>query len=253
MTASSPRRRRTVPRRRVLGVGAAFAVAAAAGLRCGRDAARPPERAADPPEPRRGGVFRSLLDEEPATLDPITPSGGVGNQIAAFAYSRLVRFRVGRGARADGTLEGDLAEAWEQPDAATLVLRLRAAARFDPRPPTVGRAVDATDIVASWEAFAARGTYRTDLATAADKDAPILALRAAGDRVVALTLAGPDAQMLPTLASRFGLWVLPREAFAGGYDPALEARGSGPWLLERVQPSVGFSFRANPTWYAAPE
>jgi ABC-type transport system substrate-binding protein len=30
-------------------------------------------------------------------------------------------------------------------------------------------------------------------------------------------------------------------------------RGSGPWLIERFQPSVGFTFRANPNWYAAPE
>jgi ABC-type transport system substrate-binding protein len=75
---------------------------------------------------RPGGVLKSLLDEDPATLDPITPSGGVGNQLAAFAYSR--------GSFPDGALEGDLAVHWEQPDESTLLLRLRDGVTFDRRP-----------------------------------------------------------------------------------------------------------------------
>jgi peptide/nickel transport system substrate-binding protein len=238
-------RRRLFLAAAITGGGAALGIAA-----CSSPS---PHRAdtAGQSEPRRGGVLKSLLDEEPATLDPITPSGGVGNQLAAFAYSRLVRFRPVHGGPADGTVEGDLAESWEQPDEATLIFRLRPESRFDPRPPTDGRPVLAADVAASWDAFAARGTYRNDLAAAADRDAPILSLRDSGDRTVAVSLAHPDAQLMPTLASRFGLWVLPGEAFAGSYDPQTDMRGSGPWLLERLQPSVGLTFRRNPSYYAA--
>lgn len=209
-------------------------------------------RAATDSAPRAGGVLRGLLDEEPATLDPLTPSGGVGNQLAAFVYSRLFRFRPGQGAPADGAVEGDLVAAWEQPDPETLVLRLRDGVRFDHRAPTDGRFLSADDVVASWDALVARGTYRTDLATAAHPDAPVRALRATDARTLALSLAAPDAQLLPTLASRFGLWVLPREGLSGGFDPRLEMRGSGPWLLERNQPSAGFTFRRNPAYTLAP-
>ncbi|MGD9892479.1 MAG: ABC transporter substrate-binding protein, partial [Dehalococcoidia bacterium] len=204
-------------------------------------------------DPRPGGILKSLLDEDPATLDPITPSGGVGNQLAAFAYSRLVRFRPGRGSFPDGMLEGDLAVHWEQPDHTTLLLRLRDGVTFDQRPPTSGRALTAEDVIAGWQVMLDRGTYRSDLAHAADPGAPIVSFTADGDRALRLTLAAPDAQLLPTLASRFGLWVLPREAFDGGFSPQQEMRGTGPWLLEQRRPSVGFSFRRNPAYYGMSE
>lgn len=251
MRRAPPPRSSLLTRRRALAGAVGLGVAGAV-LACGRDA-RAPQVGSGVVAPRRGGLLRGLVDEEPATLDPITPSGGVGNQLAAFAYSRLVRFRPGRGAPADGTVEGDLALSWEQPDPTTLLFRLRDNARFDPRPPTDGRPVEAADVVASWDTFVARGTYRADLAAAADPDAPVVSLRAAGSQAIELRLAAPDAQVLPTLASRFGLWVLPREAFEGGFNSQTEMRGSGPWLLERHQPSVGLSFRHNPAWFRAPE
>jgi peptide/nickel transport system substrate-binding protein len=227
-------------------------IAGAALLNC----SSPSKKETPPPgssDARPGGILKSLLDEDPATLDPITPSGGVGNQIAAFAYSRLVRFRPNQSTFPDGTLEGDLAADWEQPDESTLLLRLRDGVTFDQRPPTSGRTLTADDVVASWQAMLDRGTYRSDLAHAADPGAPIVSFTAGGDRMLRLTLAAPDAQLLPTLASRFGLWVLPREAFDGGFSPQQEMRGTGPWLLEQRRPSVGFSFRRNPDYYGMPE
>lgn len=251
---SGPQHR--IKRRRLLTVAAGAGVPLVAGaalLNCSGPSSRDEERSSGTAEPRSGGIFKSLLDEDPATLDPITPSGGVGNQIAAFVYSRLVRFRPGRGSFADGTLEGDLATTWEQPDETTLLFRLRDGVIFDRRPPTNGRAQTADDVVASWQAMVERGTYRSDLAHAVDSSAPIISLAAGDPRTVRLTLAAPDAQLLPTLASRFGLWVLPREAFDGGFSPQREMRGSGPWLLEERRPSVGFSFRRNPDYFGMPD
>ena len=231
--------------------------AAGAGLSAivacsGKDGTPPPRTGDATADPRAGGILRGLLDEEPATLDPITPSGGVGNQLAAFVYSRLVRFRPGPRASVDGTVEGDAAERWEQPDESTLIFRLREGMRFAQRAPTNGRALVAEDVVASWDAFASRGTYRTDLANAADKEAPILSLTALDERTVQVKLAVPDAQLLPTLASLFGLWVLPREEFSGGFNSANQMYGSGPWLLERHQPGTGVRFARNPDFYLAP-
>jgi peptide/nickel transport system substrate-binding protein len=249
-------RERRIGRRRLLALGAGAGVPVLAGgalLNCSGPSRPEGTGAGTAIGPRSGGVLKSLLDEDPATLDPVTPSGGVGNQIAAFVYSRLVRFRTARGAFPDGTLEGDLALRWEQPEETTLIFQLREGVRFDRRPPTDGRPLTADDVVASWQAIVERGTYRSDLVHAVDSSAPIVSLTADGPRTVRLSLAAPDAQLLPTLASRFGLWVLPREAFAGGFSPQREMRGSGPWLLERRLPSTGFSFRRNPDYYGAPE
>ncbi len=196
-----------------------------------------------------GGIFRSLIDEEPATLDPIAPSGGVGAQLGAFTYSRLLRFKAGKNALADGSVEGDIVSRWEQPDAGTLVMTLRDGVKLDPRAPTNGRVLTAEDIVTTWETFAAKGTYRTDLANAASKDAPITSVRAVDGKAIEFKLAQPDAQLLTTLASRFGLWILPKEAFSGGFDTKTEMRGSGPWLLEKYTPAVGFSFKKNPNYW----
>jgi peptide/nickel transport system substrate-binding protein len=242
-----------IHRRRLLTLAAGTGGAALAGIAlagCGDSAPRA-QAPSSGTTSQRGGILKSLLDEEPATLDPITPTGGVGNQLAAFAYSRLVRFKPGRGAFADGSVEPDLVTRWEQPDEATLVLQLREGATFDRRRPTNGRPFTADDVVASWDAFVARGTYRSDLAHAVDPTAPITALTATDPRTVRLTLAGPDAQIFTTLASRFGLWILPREAFEGGFDPQNAMHGTGPWLLDRHQPGVGLSFRRNPDYYDA--
>jgi peptide/nickel transport system substrate-binding protein len=250
-----PKRMRHGGRRRVLSLMAAGvpAIAAASLLSCRESAPRTATTSVDSAtSPQSGGILKSLLDEDPATLDPITPTGGAGNQIAAFVYNRLVRFKPGRGAFPDGTVEGDLAASWEQPDETTLLFRLRDGVTFDHRPPTSGRPMMAQDVTASWDAMVDRGTYRADLANVADKSAPVLSFTADEARTIRLTLATPDAQLLPTLASRFGLWVLPREAFDGGFNPQLDMRGAGPWVLERRQPSVGFSFRRNPNSYGAP-
>jgi ABC-type transport system substrate-binding protein len=50
-----------------------------------------------------------------------------------------------------------------------------------------------------------------------------------------------------------GLWIEPKEAAAGGYDPSQEVRGNGPYLLEDYQPAVSFTFVRNPDWYAGPD
>ena len=247
----SPQRQR-IARRRFLAGAAVTGVAAAAMSMAGCDDEPRPTTGSTPTGPQPGGILKSLIDEEPATLDPITPSGGVGNQLAAFVYSRLLRFKPAKGAFADGTFEPDILSEWEQPDETTLVMRLRDGVRFDPRPPTHGRALAAEDVVLSWERFAAQGTYRADMANAVNKEAPVISVAAKDAQTIEMKLAFPDAQLLPTLASRFGLWVLPKEAFSDGFEPKTDMRGSGPWLLERFQPSVGLKFKKNPNYYGAP-
>jgi len=146
-------------------------------------------------------------------------------------------------------IEGDLAESWEvAPDGLQVTFKLRPEAKFDPRPPTSGRAVDSGDVLFSWKKFSELSSFRSDLSNAASNAAPIQSMSAPDARTVVVKLAFPDALTLPLLASAGHLWIQPKEA-DGGFDPRQDARGSGPWMIDSLRRSVGVEFKRNPNWY----
>jgi ABC-type transport system substrate-binding protein len=86
---------------------------------------------------------------EPASMDPNANSQSPAAQYYSLVYSNLLKF----GKTTDGTrppvsaITGDAAESFEtSPDGLTLTLKLRQNHKFDPRPPTNGRAMDTTDV-----------------------------------------------------------------------------------------------------------
>lgn len=200
-----------------------------------------------------GGILRGSLAKDVATLDPLTASSGETAQLASYTYSRLLKFKSGQGAFADGTLAGDVAESWEQPDDLTLILRLRPGMELDSRPPTNGRTLTTEDVVLSWQKYEEDSAFKGNLSHAANKFAPISSLRAIDDQTIEIKTAAPDAQLLAGLGFKFNLWILPKEAFNGGFDPSNTMRGTGPWLLDQHQSSVSFSFKKNPNYYGGPE
>jgi peptide/nickel transport system substrate-binding protein len=204
-------------------------------------------------EVKRGGTLKGSTQYDVDTLDAIRTKSFRTYAIAAFTYSRLLRFKTAVGQPADGSVEGDASDRWEQPDPTTLIMHLRDGMKLDQRPPTGGRVLTSEDVVLSWDAFAADSVYRADLANAANKDAPVVSLRATDPNTIEVKTAFPDATLLPSLAFGFDLWIMPKEAFNGGFDPATAMRGSGPWTLERYTSSVSWSFKKNPTYYGAPE
>jgi peptide/nickel transport system substrate-binding protein len=199
-----------------------------------------------------GGTLKVAVSWDIDSLDPLTTKKFTTWNIAAFTYSRLVKFKTGVGQFSDGSIEGDIASRWEQPDETTVIMKVRDGMKLDPRAPTNGRALTAEDVVLSWERFAADAVFKGDLSNAANKDAPITSLRATDASTIEIKTAFPDAILLPVLGFGYNFWIVPKEGLTGGFDPKTEARGSGPWLLERYQPSVGFNFKKNPNWYEAP-
>ncbi|MGD9895269.1 MAG: ABC transporter substrate-binding protein, partial [Dehalococcoidia bacterium] len=204
------------------------------------------------PAPKPGGIYRTLQDEDLASFDPLEARTAITNTIAGFAYSRLLKFKMGEGRLADGTLEADAVTKWEQPDETTILLRLRDSMKFEQRSPTNGRTLTTEDVVLSWEKFAASAAYRGDLAQSANPSAPITSFQASDANQIMIKTAYPDAQLLPSMNFWGGLWILPKEGLTGGFEPATTMRGSGPWILEQHQASVGFSFKKNPNYYGVP-
>jgi len=166
-----------------------------------------------------------------------------------------VRYAVGDGdAAATGEVEGDLAESIEQSDETTIIFKLREGLPWDRRPPTEGRVLDSEDVIASWDRIRDGGAYRSLLANEVEPSAPIVSMEAADANTVVVKLARPDALTLPIMAWYLsGVWVLPKEAAQGGYDPQAEVRGNGPFLLDSYTPAVEFKMVRNPDWWGGPD
>jgi len=197
-----------------------------------------------------GGVIQTRANLDVPGFDVLQATSTntyllVGN----FAYSRLLKMKVGHLEPSTGEPEGDLAQSWELTDGGqTLTMKLRPEAKWDPRAPTSGRAVTAEDVVFSWNKYEKIGRTRQRLAYNASPDAPVQSVTAIDNRTVQFKLAFPFAILEPLLASNEDLWIQPKEA-DGGFDPKSTVRGSGAFMVSDYQQSVSLSYRKNPSWY----
>jgi peptide/nickel transport system substrate-binding protein len=135
----------------------------------------------------------------------------------------------------DDTVVYDHASSYEQPDATTLTVHMRPDARFHDLPPISGRAVTASDVVASVERF-------RDNPLVVDKTWHTTVL----DRVEA-----PDAQAVRFLLKRPYTYslneigavgagaIIPRELVERNENIAVAPIGSGPLRLESIDVAGG--------------
>ena len=255
-------------RRRLLRAGAALGLGlgGAALVGCGgEEAADAPAPAAAPPkggspaaapatpQVQPGGVLRIAAQADIDTYDVLkAPNSKTAGFFGQYVYPRFFKFAVGFGQPAAGTVEGDLIERWEQPDELTYIMHVRRGMKWDRRPPTSGRQVNATDVTASWDYYKAVSFYRADLANEVNKEAAVKEIVAIDDMTAKMNLVRPDAAVLAIAATWSDLWAMPNEAYTGGFDPAKDWRGAGPFLLADHRPSVGLTFKKNPDYYGLP-
>ena len=197
-----------------------------------------------------GGVIQTRANLDVPGFDVLqATSTNTYFLVGDYAYSRLLKMKVGHMAPSTGEPEGDLAQSWELTDGGqTLTLKLKPEAGWDPRAPTNGRKVTAHDVVFSWKKYETVGRTRQRLANKANPDAPVQSATAIDDRTVQFKLAFPYAMLEPLLASNEDLWIQPAEA-DGGFDPKSTVRGSGAFMVSDYQQSVSLSYRKNPSWY----
>ena len=101
---------------------------------------------ADIGPPKRGGILR-VRGLDPPHFDPHFTLNVRTNATLSFAYSTLVRYKVGADVP-PGTflVEPHLAERWEQPDDTTYVFHLRKGITWHDKPPVNGRELVAEDV-----------------------------------------------------------------------------------------------------------
>jgi len=201
-------------------------------------------------EGKRGGTYRDWIVEDATGLDPNQTGGSGAVDVVRMVYSRLMMFAPGfMGKPSTRELVPDAAESLEvSPDRLQWTFKLKPNVKFDPRPPTNSRALDAQDVVYAWNRFEAVHQARGDLSNKVSKVAPITAVEAPDARTVIFKQAFPMATALYVLNSTQRLLLLPREA-DGGFDARKDARGSSAWTLTDWRPSALFEFQRNPNWY----
>jgi len=245
-------------RRRALTLSAAAAGSAAILAACGSsgskvDNEKAKSRIVTPVDTtktaKRGGIAQVSVLTDEVDLSPFTTRRGAGKGgPEALAYSRLLQEKEAVGGTKIAEYVGDLAESWEVGDGGTkLTLKLRADAKFDPRPPTNGRAVDADDVVYSWKTWAAQSAFRDALVNSVNPAAGIISIDKVDARTVTVKTAFPWRPLFPGLAGA-GYLIVPVEA-DGKFEPKSDARGSGPWMLQEYKRGANFSWRRNPNWY----
>jgi ABC-type transport system substrate-binding protein len=193
---------------------------------------------------KRGGVFKGLDTSDPPSMDPLTSSAFQTTSVIAYrAYPRFMKWEAAKYPDfASGTSEPELAEGWElSGDKLQLTLKLRGGMKWDGRPPTNNRLIDAQDILFSWNRFSELNPLATAFSSVESLTAP-------DAHTISVNLKTPDASIIQLFTSATLFYVLPHEA-EGGFDARGEVRGHGPWMLTEVSPSARRVWTRNPDYY----
>ena len=159
-------------------------------------------------------------------------------------YSQLVVLAVGDGIDAHrAAVEGDLAERWETPDAATIIFTLREGVNWPDQDGAPSTPLTAADVAAAHETHRAPESrqspvYRSVAAIAADDAA----------RTVAFSLSEPDASLLPSITGASHV-VTP-----SGWSPdnlsAMPPPGTGPFQVAQWSgPRRAWRFTRSPGYF----
>ncbi len=202
-------------------------------------------------QPRRGGNLVAFLTSN-FPIDPQKVSK-TATLVPGIAMSRIFTYKTSTGAATitDHVTEPDVGLSAESPDAIAWTVKLRPNATFQNIPPVNGHAVEAEDIKASF-------TRALDPSVDSPNRGQLNMIDASqittpDKQTVIFKLNFPYAPFTGTLASPVYSLILPREAAAGTYDPGKVVIGSGPFIMDSIQPDVAFSYKKNTDWYLAPQ
>ncbi len=258
---------RQMGRRTLLGSALAGSAATAFILACGGGSksdsgsagsvevtVAPSNRQAETAQPKPGGTL-NVRQAGNAPLDPHLNSTYIAQTLASYVYSRLLKYKTGPDPMFANNydVEPDLAESYEvNGDGTQITFKLRANAKWQDVAPVSGRAVDAEDVKFSLERFRTdpKSTNRAVFGTQANP--MVESIEAPDARTVVFKLAKPYGPFLKLIANSNYLWIMPKEIGAGGFDPAKQMIGTGPFMLESTQPDIAYKTKKNPTYFGGP-
>ena len=182
---------------------------------------------------------------DPPTLFPFENLTYLAQHPASLHYSRLLRGKNGPDIDpSDNTaLEGDVVAKWEQPDDTSYVFTLKPNLKWQNIAPMNGRAMTATDILNTYEAFLAKSQ------NAAGWKAVVDTFEAPDEKTVKITLKTPFAPFLVSHASSTeALWLIPVEIIDND-QVKTQPVGSGPWIFDDYETGVAMRWLKNPDFH----
>ena len=192
-----------------------------------------------------GGELINIRNGDPPSINPYGSPSFEAKTHAAFVYSRL--YKLGAASGLDAALavpEPDAAEGHEFVDNTTVTVKLRPDVMFHDVSPVSGRQMTTEDVEFSWGLATA-----DDNANAGRLTSVVDRVEFTDDTTMTFHLKQPDAEFIDLLADTNLLYLMPKEA-DGGFDPATQMIGSGPWLFNKYEPSVQVIYDKNPNWFA---
>jgi ABC-type transport system substrate-binding protein len=191
---------------------------------------------------KRGGTYSTWAAGDPPTINPYDNVDPAGKVVGAFVYNRLFKRMTFPGSHGAETLPGaDAALSAESEDGIVWTVKLRDLTLHDV-PPVNGRQLDSEDVLFSV------GLLQAVESPNRSQVEHWLNVEASDARTLIFTLDAPSPTFLDQLADANLLQLIPKEA-DGGFNPAVQMIGGGPWILNDYQPSVVFKFDRHPGYY----
>src|SRR2546422_5881962 len=169
--------------------------------------------------PKKGGTLRVGFYIEAATMDPHLSGSKIDRQVSHNIYEPLVTLDVKLG------IKPGLAESWSQPDARTLVFKLRRGVKFH----------DGTDFNAEAAKFNFDRMKTEPKSVRKGEVANIDGVDVVDASTIRINLKKPDAALLATLTDRAGMMVSPRVVQERGVELGRNAKGAGTGPFEFVE------------------
>jgi ABC-type transport system substrate-binding protein len=213
--------------------------------------------------PKAGGTLRGplvgLSTGNPPSLDAQRQLSFLAQIPAAYHYNRLVKFVPPTTTMVNGvpsvpidfsTVEGDAAESVPEvvDEGTTFVFKIRDNLNFHDVEPVNGRPVNAEDVKAAIDVFAAESPNRGNWLAAVES------VEATGDKTLTIKLRRPFAPAFQVLFGNTdgGPWVVPTEVLEDETLANSKPIGSGPFIFEEWDEGVALRWRKNPDFYDAP-
>ncbi len=176
-------------------------------------------RAAWGQTPKKGGTLRVGFYIEAATMDPHLSGSKVDRQVYHNIYEPLVTLDVKLG------IKPGLAEAWQQPDAKTVIFKLRRGVKFH----------DGTDFNAEAVKFNFMRMKTEPKSVRKGEVASVDSVDVIDPYTIQLNLRRPDGALLATLTDRAGMMVSPKVIRERGQELERNAKGAGTGPFEFVE------------------
>jgi len=169
--------------------------------------------------PKKGGTLRVGFYIEAATMDPHLSGSKVDRQVYHNIYEPLVTLDAKLG------IKPGLAESWTQPDARTLVFKLRRGVKFH----------DGSDFTAEAAKFNFDRMKTEPKSVRKGEVASIDSVDVVDSHTIKINLKRPDAALLATLTDRAGMMVSPKVVQERGAELQRNAKGAGTGPFEFVE------------------